>query len=309
MRPIQLALGTLAAAAAGVANFDASAHGTAGKRFFPATVTIEDPFVADEVALPAFAWTKGGEEQGVTTAAFEFELAKRMTSNVAFSVEGAWVRESGDEGRVTGFENLTIGVKYQMYTDEDAELVLSIGVGAELGGTGSKRLHVAGFDTYAAAFYFGKGFGDLPDSVQLLRPLALTGVVGLEVPADRVSYDEEEAEWGRNPSHVVLGAAIEYSLPYLHANVRDFGLPDWLNQVTPLVELSFSMPSGQSTDDGTTGTISPGFLWSGRFIQVGVEVVFPINHDSGDAVGAAVQLHFALDDVFPESIGAPVFAD
>ena len=30
------------------------AHGLAGKRFFPATLATEDPFVADELSLPTF---------------------------------------------------------------------------------------------------------------------------------------------------------------------------------------------------------------------------------------------------------------
>ncbi len=34
------------------------AHGVAGKRFFPATLTIEDPFVAAELALPTVLHVK-----------------------------------------------------------------------------------------------------------------------------------------------------------------------------------------------------------------------------------------------------------
>jgi hypothetical protein len=30
----------------------ALAHGTAGERFFPATILTDDPFVADEISLP-----------------------------------------------------------------------------------------------------------------------------------------------------------------------------------------------------------------------------------------------------------------
>jgi len=30
----------------------AAAHGLVGQRFFPATLTIDDPFVADELSLP-----------------------------------------------------------------------------------------------------------------------------------------------------------------------------------------------------------------------------------------------------------------
>jgi hypothetical protein len=48
-------------------------------------------------------------------------------------------------------------------------------------------------------------------------------------------------------------------------------------------------------------------IWSGQSIQLAAEAVIPINRDSGDAVGFTVQLHFYLDDIFPSSIGKPVF--
>jgi len=35
-----------------------SAHGFAGKRFFPASLAVEDPFVADELALPTISSRK-----------------------------------------------------------------------------------------------------------------------------------------------------------------------------------------------------------------------------------------------------------
>ena len=34
------------------ASSDSWAHGFAGSRFFPATIATDDPFVADELALP-----------------------------------------------------------------------------------------------------------------------------------------------------------------------------------------------------------------------------------------------------------------
>ena len=53
---IGLALGTVA---------DVSAHGLIGQRFFPATLTIDDPFVADELSLPTVLHIKNrGSEEG-----------------------------------------------------------------------------------------------------------------------------------------------------------------------------------------------------------------------------------------------------
>ena len=43
----------------------ASAHGLAGKRFFPTTLAVDDPFVSDELSLPLVSHIKepaSGEE-------------------------------------------------------------------------------------------------------------------------------------------------------------------------------------------------------------------------------------------------------
>jgi hypothetical protein len=46
------------ALACGTAADAAFAHGIAGKRFFPATLVTDDPFVADELSLPAISTIK-----------------------------------------------------------------------------------------------------------------------------------------------------------------------------------------------------------------------------------------------------------
>ena len=51
----------------------AAGHGLVGKRFFPATLTTEDPFVADELSLPTVSWRKmpaSGDEPAATETAF-----------------------------------------------------------------------------------------------------------------------------------------------------------------------------------------------------------------------------------------------
>jgi len=284
------------AAVIALASTSAYAHGFAGARFFPATILIEDPFVADELALPTYTHRKGGEEPGVTEDEFEAEFSKRITSNFALSIEGGWSHESDGADHAEGWGNIEIGAKYQVLKIDEDEFVLSVGLEAELGGTGSEHLEVEGFNTYTPAIYFGKGLGTLPASMDLLRPIAVTGFGGVGIP------DEND-----EASHLVYGLAIEYSLPYLHANVRDIGLPEWLNQVTPLVEMSFSTPLDYGDGEPTTGTINPGLIWSGKSIQIAAEAVIPINRESGDTVGFMAQLHFYLDDIFPDSVGTPVF--
>ncbi|MEQ1754988.1 MAG: hypothetical protein ABL973_12745 [Micropepsaceae bacterium] len=301
-----------AAVAAMCCSLSAAGHGYAGKRFFTATILVEDPFVADELALPTYTHRKGGEEPGVTEDEFEFEFAKRITPLLAFSIEGGWSREhGGEEGKVEGFSNLGVGVKHQLVLDEDDEFVASIGAGVELGGTGSEHMGVEDFNTYEATVYVGKGFGSA--GANWVKPFAVTAFAGLSIPArGKTSFEtidpdtlDPVTEEERHVTHAVYGGTLQYSLAYLHANVEDTGLPDWANQITPVIELSLDSPL--AGDERTTGSINPGLIWSGQGYQIGAEAVIPINRDSGESVGFAVQLHFYLDDLFPNSLGKPLF--
>ena len=58
---------------------------------------------------------------------------------------------------------------------------------------------------------------------------------------------------------------------------------------------------------GTTGTINPGLLWSGQYTQLGIEAIVPVNRASGSNVGVLMQLHFYIDDIFPHTLGTPIF--
>jgi hypothetical protein len=42
-------------------------------------------------------------------------------------------------------------------------------------------------------------------------------------------------------------------------------------------------------------------------VQLGLEAQVPINRDSGKTVGVLFQVHWFLDDLFPRSIGKPIW--
>jgi hypothetical protein len=100
-------------------------------------------------------------------------------------------------------------------------------------------------------------------------------------------------------------------MPYLKSAVIDLGLPDFFNHLIPLVEFSLQTPVSNTFTSGTvtTGTINPGVIWVGKYYQVGVEAMIPVNRQSGTGVGGIVQLHLFLDDIFPNSIGRPLFGN
>src|SRR5450755_4387379 len=59
----------------------ACAHGFAGKRFFPATLATDDPFVADELSLPTFSRRRTGDDVSSSIdSSSSVDFSKRMTN-------------------------------------------------------------------------------------------------------------------------------------------------------------------------------------------------------------------------------------
>ncbi|MCI0400851.1 MAG: hypothetical protein L0Z68_06075 [Gammaproteobacteria bacterium] len=289
----------------------ACAHGFAGKRFFPATVTIEDPFVADELSLPTISSRKmpaSNEEPTTVETEISVELMKRITPNFGVGIEAATLHLNPQaEPNQTGFGNVGVSAKYQFYKNEAQEAIASVGVGWDIGGTGAKRVGAESFSTIVPVLLFGKGFGNV--SAEYLRPLALTGLLGVEFPTESSTTtinDEGEAETERNPNVLTWGFTLQYSLPYLESFVKDIGLKKPLNGFIPLVEFAFNTPLNRG-GGATTGTINPGVLWVGKSIQFGIEAIIPANDHTGNTVGVIGQLHFYLDDIFPRTLGRPIF--
>jgi hypothetical protein len=107
----------------------------------------------------------------------------------------------------------------------------------------------------------------------------------------------------------MYGGSLQYSMPYLKSNVVDLQLPEFINHVIPIVEWRLqTQATNFNGAERTIGTINPGLIWVGNYFQVGAEAIIPVNSASGHGVGAIAQLHLYLDDIFPTSIGKPLFA-
>ena len=298
-RPGQL--GALLGAAAGLALFSpiSMAHAVAGDRTFPATLAIDDPGVGDEFNFQ-FGHVKTSTDDGGTmndnTAAYEWD--KLITSNLAFSVGGRYVNQNApDSGSARGWDNTEIGIKYLAYVNPKHEFMVSVGLATELGGTGAKAI-ASSYSTFTPNVYFGKGFGDLPASLGYLRPFAITGQLGPNITT---------ASSDTGPNAFGWGFSLQYSLPYLQSQVKDLHLPAPISNLIPIVEFPMSTCTAGACSGQTTGTINPGLLWTHRYGQFGIEAQIPVNRASGTHTGVLLQAHFYFDDLFPGSLGKPLF--
>ena len=315
-----LRAGVLGIGAAFVPLAQSAAHEIVGNRFFPATLSIDDPGVNDELALPTVDSFNTGDVPPVRQRDISGELSKRITEDFAISFGTTYTFLGPIDPTApgaNGFQNLDTTFKYRVFKSPEHEFVLSVGLSVEWGGTGSSTVGADPFNTYAPNIYFGKGLGDLPDTLSWIRPVAITGQVGYAIPARNSTttigidpgsgLQTVDAEF--HPQVLNWGGSIQYSLPYLKSAVVDLGLPEFINHLIPLVEANLQTPVANTLTSGTltTGTINPGVIWVGTYFQVGIEALIPINRQSGSNVGVIAQLHYYLDDIDPNGIGKPLF--
>ena len=307
----------------------AHAHAVAGARIFPVTLTIDDPGVADEASLPTFSFQRQPDDPD-TGHGYQYNLSaefdKRITEHLGVGVTGGYTVRTAQFGKTqTGFQNINATLKYQTWVNAPHEAILSLGVIREFARTGTAHTGADQFGSTTPTAYFGKGFGDLP--VPVLRPFAVTGTVGYTVADKKLkAIGPAPSDLGANSTTGVTGIAaqqfntgyanrwvgglsLQYSLPYLTSQVRDLGLPDFVNRLTPLVEVAYSSPASSPSNLGTQVVVAPGVIYGADSFQVGLEALIPANRASGRFVGVITQLHLFFDDLFPNSLGKPLFGD
>jgi hypothetical protein len=318
MRPLRTGLSGLALALIPLTT--GGAHEIVGNRFFPATLTIDDPGVNDELSLPTVDSFKTGDDPPLKQRDVSSEFSKRITEDFAISLGTTYTFLDTIDPTAAGsngFQNLETTFKYRVFKNPEHEFVMSVGLSVEWGGSGDESVGADTFNTYTPNIYFGKGFGDLPDTLSWIRPVALTGQIGYAIPQRNfntiVGIDPDSGlqtiNTAFNPQILNWGFSLQYSMPYLKSAVVDLGLPDIINHLIPLVEANLQTPVANTLTSGTmtTGTINPGVIWVGNTFQLGIEALIPINHQSGTSVGVIAQLHLYLDDIDPKGIGKPLF--
>jgi len=269
------------------------AHGVVGKRFFPAGIVVDDPFPADELTLasPSTIKTPDGRETAVG-----FEYQKRLSPNLGLAIGDEYVNIKPDdpaEAKLKGMNNPEFSLIYSMFKSPDHEYIASTALHVSPGGIGKKGIR-EDVSHVEPALMLGKGLGDLPDSLGFLQPIAMVGQASVELP------------WGHsdNPddlsSVLHYGLVMEYSIPYLQSFVKDVGIPWPFSKMFPIVELTYSEPiSGPDAHHGATGYVNPGVVWTGKYIELGLEAQIPLNDRTGKSTGIVGLVHFFLDDMVP----------
>ena len=142
-----------------------------------------------------------------------------------------------------------------------------MGIIREIARTGTAHTGADQYGSTTPTAYFGKGLGDLP--IAYLRPLAITGTIGYTIADKKLkALPGGPTDLGANgatgvtglatqqfnsgySNRLVGGLSVQYSLPYLHTQVRDLGAPDFFNRLIPIVEIAYSSPASKPSNLGT----------------------------------------------------------
>ena len=296
----------------------AHAHGIAGNRFFPGTLAFDDPAVADEAIVPLYSTFKHPAEIGdgqVTDNAFNWSLFRLLTPTLGVGVDSGWVHRNWGVGRRSGFEITSVDLKGEVYRNDLHEILVAAGTTWGIGRSGAQGAGANAPNLVAPGIFFGKGFGDLPDSLAWLRPFGITGAVSYEQPlaggnSTNIAQDSQTGQLGpiltRNVEVVHWGLAVEFSTLYLTNRFTPGKLPkeEPLNQFVPLVEFAFDSAPGKKT----FATMNPGLSYVAVTWQVAAEAIIPLNGAAGRSVGARAQLLLFLDDLIPSLFGRPLLS-
>jgi hypothetical protein len=129
--------------------------------------TFDDPAVADELVIGYATLQHPAEDDGlVRDSALPVSLVRLLTPDVDFGIDNTGiVRNRGNRAQRAGFNNIDVTLKAMLFRSDPHEILLSAAISWEIGGTGDAGVSEDKPNILQPGIYYGKGFGDLPNSL------------------------------------------------------------------------------------------------------------------------------------------------
>lgn len=276
------------------------AYTAAGDRTFPATLILPQVAPSDAIWGSFSTQPQNAAKIGDPTqeSMFTGTFSKTITDRLGIQLDdGLNLFDRLHASPVNGFQNPELHIQYEMVLNQPHEFVLSVEVDRIFGRTGDHRVNSPGdLSTTEPSIAFAKGLNELP--FPFSRPFAITGFAGYQV-----------ADAGQ-PNRVNAGFSLQYSFPYLVSKVENTALPGYLRGMTPIVELSYSAPTGPGPNQPQMLVVGPGISYSqSSGWELGVEAMIPTNRATGRGVGVIAQVVVQLDYLLAGTfLGRPIFA-
>jgi hypothetical protein len=290
----------VALAIAGVIPTASNAYTAAGDRNFPAQLILPQIGPTDSLWFPISTLPMEAVKATDPTRETDFRgtYSKLITEELGIQLQDGLIhRNRLRASSVTGAQNFSATLQYEMALDPRHEFLLSVQVEREFGGTGDQAVGSGKNGATTPGVTFGKGLGDLP--IGYWRPLAITGFAGYQIGE------------GVRTNVFQAGYSVQYSIPYLVSKVANVDLPPFLRGMIPITEVFFTTPVSHVSGHGvnTTLVVAPGVIYSrGGGWELGIEAMIPTTRTTGTGIGIIAQLSIQLDYLLPDSVvGRPIF--
>ena len=297
---------------------DAYAHGIAGNRHFPGTLTFDDPAITDEWPTEVSSFKHpAGDGMDVTNKAITSSFSRLLTPTLLVGIDTGWIERSRSGfPSQAGPDMTSLNLKSLVYENDPHETLVSASFAWGIAHSGSQAIGADQATTFQPGLFFGKGFGDVPDNFSWLRPFAITGAVTPAFVTSHKSSVSAVTPGGQlapvltpTPNIFHWRVALEFSTLYL--TDRFTGGPpkeEPLHQFVPLIEFPFDMPFGSGSNGRTVASMNPGLSYVADTWQLAAEAIVPLNRETGRGVGIRAQVLFFLDDLVPPLFGQPLLS-
>ena len=113
---------------------------------------------------------------------FDWSFTRLLTPVLQVQVDSGWIHRNWPTARTSGFATTDVGIKSEIYRNNQHEMLGSAGLLWGIGHSGAQAVGADEPNSILPGVFFGKGFGDLPDGLAWLRPFAITGAFVDELP-------------------------------------------------------------------------------------------------------------------------------
>jgi hypothetical protein len=274
----------------------AHAHGVVGQRSFIEPFITEDVNPKNEFVIARPEWDHSRDGR---TLSLGFGLEKKISDRFSLTLDSEWddiTPKPRDEPHASGFNNLGITLKYAFFINPEHEAITSVAL-ESTAPTGTEQVGAEKDWSFKPFLLYGKGAGDLPNTLKYLRPLAVQGDAGFEISTDQ-----------DRTTTLAHNIAVEYSIPYLQSFVRDFGLRWPFNALIADTEFNFEHGVNGEEHGKTAAFVTPGFVYMDRYVEVGVAGRFPLNARAHEELdwGIVWIVDIFIDDIFPWTRWQPI---
>jgi hypothetical protein len=268
----------------------ASILGVSTARADPPARSFVGNFIGNDATAENYLSIGGAVDKAQNSESLYLEKTISPKSSFSLFVGYQRLEQEGEQTSASGFSNLGLACKRVLIALPLHEFVFSISPSLELP-VGSRSIGSESHPRAGGDLLFQKGFGDLPESLSMLRPAGIEGDAGWESKVTGARDDLLSADF-----------ELEYSLNYLDENVAGGSVPHAIRDLTPHLDFEYAQYlSAHRNSSQPDFELTPGIAWLNSTFEINIGAQVALNRASSGtgAVAFVWLLGVSYDQLVP----------